>query len=155
MGTSSWQTARDILPISNMHRFSMTMNFAALQGFCSKRMKFCETDQVVATAWLIREEVNKVFPMLARALRPGCDFSKKCDYHSTYYLSEVFGCLFKECGRNQCQNKDDYSTFNKSCSDKNTIESQLGIKIPNSSEETLDQYLKDIDHKDLQLFSCD
>jgi len=150
-GTSSWQTARDILPISNLHRFSMTMNFAALQNFCAKRMRFCEADQVVAVAWLIREEVKKKFPLLAMALRPGCDFSKKCDYHSTYYLSEVFGCLFKECGRNECKNVDGYSTFNNSCSDKKVIEKQLNIKIPNKDEETLDEYLENISESDLKL----
>jgi len=132
-GKGSWQTARDIIPISNIHRFSMSMNLAALMNFCSNRMKFCEASQTVAVAWLIREEMKKKFPLIAHYLRPGCDFSKKCQYHKKYSLSEAFGCLFKECGRNECEASDKYSTFNNSCSDKKTIEKQLNVKIPDSN----------------------
>jgi len=138
-GKSNWQVARDILPISSLHRFSMAMNFAALQNFCSRRMKFCEADQTVAVAWLVREEIKKKFPLLAHYLRPGCDFSKICQYHKTYSMSEAFGCLFKECGRNECKAKDDYSIFNHSCSDKKQIESELNIRIPDND------YWKSID----------
>jgi len=152
-GNGSWQTARDVLPISCIHRFSMSMNYAALQSFSSKRMKFCEANQVVAVAWLIREEIKKKFPLLAIGLRPSCDISKKCQYHSTYYLSELFGCLFKECGRNKCDNNDGYSTFNQSCSDKNTIEKQLGIIIPDPDKETIDEYLKNMSDIDKKLFN--
>jgi thymidylate synthase ThyX len=133
-GQASWQDARAVLPISACHSFSMAMNYMALRNFESKRLKFCEQADTVAVAWLIREEISNKFPLLGSYLRPGCDFSKTCGYHQEYAMSEAFGCLFKECGRNPCKATDNYATFNKSCSDKHTIEMQLGIKIPDAGD---------------------
>jgi thymidylate synthase ThyX len=134
-GNSNWQDARAHLPISACHSFSMAMNYMALRNFMSKRLKFCEQSDTVAVAWLMRERILEGYPLLGSYLRPGCDFKGTCDYHSEYAMSEAFGCLFKECGRNPCKATDNYATFNKSCSDKNTIASQLGIFIPNAKED--------------------
>lgn len=132
-GHGSWQSARSILPISNTHAFSFAINFAALQGMLSKRMKFCEADAVVAFAWLCGRELAKKFPLLANYCRPGCDFSKKCQYNSAYSMSNMFGCLFAPCGRNP-GTFTDYSEFNGSCANVNKIEKQLDIHIPRPNE---------------------
>ena len=140
-GQSSWQDARAFLPISALHWFSMSMNYMALRNFSSKRLKFCEQSDTVAVAWLIRERMKERFPLLASYLRPNCDFKGTCEYHREYVMSEAFGCLFKECGRNKCLATDDYATFNFSCSDKDTIAEQLNIIIPGSNENLpIDEY---------------
>ena len=149
-GAASWQDARSFLPISACHSFTMAMNYMALRNFSNKRLKFCEQADTVATAWLIRERVKEVFPLLGSYLRPGCDNKGWCDYHSEYEMSEAFGCLFKECGRNSCKATDNYASFNSSCSDKNMIEKQLGIYIPNAKDDLpVQEYnlLKDSDKK--------
>lgn len=162
----NWQIARDIFPISNDHRFGVNMNFAALQNFCSRRMKFCEAAHVVAVAWLMREEVAKVFPLMSKFLRPGCDFSRSCQYSKGYALSELFGCLFKPCGRHPVKDNDyEYATFNESCANIEAIEKQLKISIPRGNEDMyqvpkissklLDQVaimFNDVDEKDNALF---
>lgn len=140
-GTGSYQSARSILPISNTHAFSMSINFAALSSMCSSRMKFCEADATVAFAWLLREEINKVFPLLAAYLRPACDFTKKCQYNKAYYLSNCFGCLFKSCGRNECSGNEEYHTENKVCSNREKIMEQLNINIPISSQERPENFI--------------
>jgi len=160
-GHGSWQTARSVLPISCLHRYSFSANYAAVQGMCANRMKFCEAEDVVAVAWLVREEIEKKFPLLAHYLRPGCDFSKNCDYHKSYSLSEAFGCLFASCGRHPVRNKkgeitdDDYQTFNESCSDRDTIMGQLGIYIPSPDDPKwmkMPEKLEDLDPLDRELF---
>jgi hypothetical protein len=67
-------------------------------------------------------------------------------------MSEAFGCLFKECGRNPCKAKDNYATFNKACSDKDLIAKQLGIFIPNAYEDMPVSEYKDLSDKDKELF---
>ena len=134
-GKNNWQSARSIFPISNTHAFSFSINFAALQSMISKRAKFCEADATVAFAWLVRKEIENKFPLLANYLIPACDFTNKCQYNKTYYLSNCFGCLFKPCGRNKCDSENsDYSSINTVCSDREKIMEQLGISIPTSDE---------------------
>jgi len=147
-GQSNWQDARAHIPISALHWFSMAMNYMALRNFCSKRCKMCEQADTVAVAWLVRERIKEVFPLLGRYLRPGCDWKKTCEYHQEYSMSEAFGCLFKECGRNPCRATDNYATFNNACSDKNVIAEQLGIFIPDADQDlppTKYEYLSNID----------
>ncbi len=151
-GQASWQDARALLPISACHNFSMAMNYMALRNFCNKRLKFCEQSDTVAVAWLVRESIKKQFPLLASYLRPSCDWKKTCEYHQEYYMSEVFGCLFKECGRNPCKAKDDYSQFNFSCSDKNKISEQSDIFIPDANEDLPKDYYHELDEQDRDLF---
>lgn len=129
-GNKSWQSARCVMPMGMVYGFSMTINLLALMGFCSRRMKFCEQEDTVATAWMLREAVKQEFPFLAEQFRPGCDRSGTCQYHKAYSLSELFGCLFKECGRNKCLDSNDYAEFNQSCTDEKTLAQQLGIVIP-------------------------
>lgn len=151
-GMASWQDARSFLPISACHSYTIAFTYMSLRNFESKREKFCEQADTVATAWLIREAVHGVSPMMSSYLRPGCDNSHVCGYHSEYAMSEAFGCLFKECGRNPCKAKDNYATFNKACSDKDLIAKQLGIFIPNAYEDMPVSEYKDLSDKDKELF---
>ena len=152
-GQSSWQDARALLPISALHNFSMAINYMALRNFCGKRLKFCEQADTVAVAWLMRQEILYKFPLLGSYLRPACDWKGICEYHQANEMSEAFGCLFKECGRNKCLAIDNYATFNFACSDKDKIAKQLGIYIPNIKEEMpVDNYSALLD-KDKELFN--
>jgi thymidylate synthase ThyX len=143
-GRGSWQEARTALPISVVHRFSMSINYQALRGMCARRMTFSEAEDTVAVAWLLRDRLLQWdgFPLLAVHLRPGCDYSRACGYHKAHTMSEAFGCLFKSCGRNPVKSAPgkpdlDYEVadFNESCSDRMTIARQLGIRIPDAHEE--------------------
>ena len=154
-GQSNWQDARALLPISACHNFSMSMNYMALRNFCNKRLKNCEQADTVAVAWLIREEVHKVFPLLGSYLRPSCDWKRICEYHQNYALSEAFGCLFRSCGRNKDLNQDNYASFNYSCSNKDTIAKQLGITIPNADEYLPISNVEYLSKNDFGLFNAD
>jgi len=150
----TWQAARAVLPLSVVYGWSMSINYLALANLCSARMKFCEQEDTVATAWLLADAVRKRFPLLGQYLRPGCDFSGKCSYHKQYGFSELFGCLFKECGRNNCESYSNYHIFNMACSDSKLIGKQLGIKIPTPKEfkENETVYYRDLSGKDKVLF---
>ena len=134
-GKSNWQDARAYLPISACHNFSMAMNYMALRNFMGKRLKFCEMADTVAVAWLMRERVMEKYPLLGSYLRPSCDWKGKCEYHQNNMMSEAFGCLLKECGRNVCLASDNYAIFNYACSDRDVIQEQLGMKIPLADED--------------------
>ena len=151
-GQSNWQDARAHIPISACHSFSMAMNYLALRNFCGNRLKLCEQADTVAVAWLIRERVKEVFPLLGSYLRPGCDWGGICQYHQTYTMSEAFGCLFKECGRNKCLATDNYAQFNYACSDKNIIEKQLCIKISDYDEDLPVQNYNELSEIDKKYF---
>lgn len=131
-GRGSWQEARAVLPISCVHRFAFSINYAALRNLCAQRMQFCEAEDVVAVAWLLRAAVARRFPYLAAFLRPGCDRARRCTYHNAYALSEAFGALFRPCGRWPAP---EYTfgtdfQFNGSCSGPDTIARQLGLALP-------------------------
>ena len=90
----------------------------------------CEMEDTVAVFWLIRNEVGKLFPTLAHYLRPGCDFSGKCQYMSAYTLSNAFGCLFKPCGRHPYPEDLSHYEFNESCTSLEQLEKDLGLLLP-------------------------
>jgi thymidylate synthase ThyX len=151
-GQSSWQDARALLPMSMCHNFSMSMNYMALRNFCNKRLKGCEQSDTVAAAWLIRGAVKDEFPLLGQYLRPSCDWKGICEYHQNNEMSEAFGCLFKECGRNKCNATDNYATFNYACSDINVIAKQLGIEIPSAKQDMPPKDYAEIDARDEMYF---
>jgi thymidylate synthase ThyX len=134
VGKGSWQAARSVLPLYVVYGFSMAINFQSLKSMCSSRMKFCEMEDTVAVAWLLAKAVSEKFPLLGSYLRPGCDWTGKCQYHKSYTLSEMFGCLFKECGRNICLDSNDYAEFNETCTNYKDLEDQLGIHITRPDE---------------------
>ena len=154
-GKSSWQDARAFLPISACHNFSMAMNYMALRNFAGKRLKFCEQADTVAVAWLIRDEILKKFQLLGSYLRPACDWKGSCGYHKEYALSEAFGCLFKECGRNKCKASDEYAEFNHSCSDSKLISLQTGLIIPGPKDDLPIDIYERLAYEDLKLFEGD
>lgn len=134
-GQSNWQDARAVLPISALHRWSMAMNYMALTGFMGHRLMFSEQADTVATAWLMRERVKEKFPLLASYLRPASDFAKKCVEHVGDEMAQAFGNLFRCSGRWPCELASDKYSFNTACSDRSTMMSQLGIYIPEGSED--------------------
>jgi len=151
-GQANWQDARAVIPISAIHRFSMSINYLALRNFCNKRLKFCEQADTVAVAWLMRKRVLEAFPLLGSYLRPSCDGRGVCEYHQSYSMSEAFGCLFKACGRNPEQGgQDEYATFNNSCTDAKTLSEQLGIKIPGPKEDLPPKSWEDLKESDRDL----
>ena len=133
-GTSSWQAARTVLPLYVVYGYSVCYNYAALLNVCANRMKFCEMEDTAAVAWLMQKEIAKKFPLLGSHLRPGCDKTKSCQYHKSYSLSEMFGCLFKECGRNVCKDSNGYAEFNETCTNYRDLEDQLDIHITRPNE---------------------
>lgn len=154
-GKSSWQAARTVLPLYVCYGYSVAYNFSSLLGVCSNRMKFCEMEDTVAVAWLMQDAVKNVFPLLASFLRPGCDLNRKCQYHKAYSMSEMFGCLFKECGRNPCMDSNEYAEFNETCTSKELLESQLGLSIPTPEDWVTYTTYESLDPKDKVLFEQD
>ena len=150
-GKANWQDARAIIPISAIHRFSMSINYLSLRNFCNKRLKFCEQADTVAVAWLMRKRVLEAFPLLGSYLRPSCDARGVCEYHQSYSLSEAFGCLFQSCGRNVDKDSDGYATFNNACTDAKTLSEQLGIKIPGNREDLPPQCWEELKDSDREL----
>lgn len=145
VGKGSWQEARTFFPISVVHRFVCAVNYASVANLCARRCTFSEAEDTVAVAWLLRERLRDErdgYPLLARWLRPRCDFSGACGYHRAHTFSEAFGCLFRSCGRNPVRSAPgnptidyDYADFNESCSDAWTIARQLGIEIPGPKDD--------------------
>lgn len=125
----SWQDARGVLPQSMVHRFCMSVNYAALSGFMAKRLMFEEQPDTVAVAWKMRQELGRHYAILAAPLRPACDLARRCVYHQTNSLSEAFGCLFQGCGRWE-EEKYKYADFDEPSTTESDIEEWLGEPVP-------------------------
>lgn len=161
-GKGNWQEARSWLPISVVHRFTMSLNYSALSNLCSRRMSFSEAEDTVAVAWLLRDRLMKqdAYPLLGSYLRPACDFAGSCRYHRNSRMSEAFGCLFRSCWRNSVKDTlwnpkpdGEYAVFNESCSNRETIAEQLGIEIPTAKEERPENF--ELTTRDRELFGFD
>lgn len=126
-GAGSFQSARIHMPMNATHSFKMHMNLAALRGFMGQRLLACEMSDTCHTAILIRDCIKQYSPYIASILKPRCDSQKRCIYHQSYSLSEMFGCLFKGCGR--WKDETPYSTHNQSCSDYKTMGEESGVKL--------------------------
>jgi thymidylate synthase ThyX len=133
----NWQDARAALPISATHRFTCSFTFMALQNFMSKRLRFNEQEDTVATAWLMREVLKEKFPLFAQWLRPADDWVKRCLEHD----GNEFGNLFRCSGRWPCEQASDEFTFASVCSDRDTLCDQLGIHIPLGDEDYPDAHV--------------
>ena len=125
-GTGSWQSARAVLPMCYHHPYYFSQNYLALKQQCSRRMMFCEEEFIVGLHWLLRESVAGRFPLLANYLRPACDAAHECLYAKSYSLSNMFGCLFKGCGR--WPRGTEYASWNSSCTDVETLVQQ-GVPV--------------------------
>lgn len=155
VGEASWQAARTVLPLYVEYSYSANYNYQSLRGVCRNRMKFCEMEDVVATAWLMARAISGKFPLLGTYLRPGCDFAGKCQYHNAYSLSEMFGCLFASCGRNKDESPYEYAEFNESCSNYKDLEEQLNIHITKPNEWPKFETFEDLTERDKLLFMED
>ena len=151
---ANWQDARAALPISALHRWSMAINYMALGNFMTKRLQFNEQADTVATAWLMRERVKEMFPLLASYLRPASDLARRCVEHVGDEMAQAFGCLFRCSGRWPCDLADETYTFNTSCTDRETLMNQSGLYIPEGTEDLPDPAMKflDLTNSDQSLF---
>lgn len=133
---ASWQSGRCFLPQSLNHSYVFGINLIALKGQMARRLMACEQEGIVALHWLMREEVNKVFPFLAQFLKPQCDGAKKCIYMSgPEGLTAMFSNLFDGCGRWPVVRESDrvYHQFNKSCTSYERLK-ELGIPVLGPTE---------------------
>lgn len=149
-GSGSYQSARSILPMGLTHNYKWGCNLQALRGYMAQRLQACEQSDTVFVAIATREEINKKFPLIASHLKPGCDYAKKCTYHQSYTLSEMFGCLFEGCGR--WPDEGEYSTFNGSCSSYSSMAHQGRIYLPSHEKWPEFQELNRLYDKDYILF---
>lgn len=114
--------------------YKVKQSFDSLKGQMNRRLKFCEEEFIVGLHWLLREKLISI-DSKHKDLLPSCDINKVCDYSSADYLSNMFGCLFKGCGR--WPDKSYYTSFNFSCSTREDLNKQLNIEIPKSEYENL------------------
>jgi hypothetical protein len=105
----------------------------SLRGQMARRLKLCEEEFIVGVHWLLRDKLIKAGVEEAKEYLPGCDRLGYCDYSSADYLSNMFGCLFRGCGR--WPDEAQYASFNESCTTNSLLEEQLKIKIQKSKHE--------------------
>jgi len=139
----SYQIARSLLPLSYHHPFVFTQNLLSLIQQAKRRMCFGEEEFICGIHWFIRQLfVRMGVKLIADFMRPACDFAGKCLYSKTDG-SELFGNLFRGCGRHKGESS--YAEFNKSCTNASKLENQLkrfkfstegaiGPIIPNPNE---------------------
>lgn len=113
--------------------YEVIQEYGSLAGQMSRRLKFSEEEFIVGLHWLLRDKLIKFGVDKANKFLPGCDAVKKCEYASADYLSNMFGCLFKGCGR--WKSHAEYASFNQSCTTPKIIEEQLNIEVPKSEYE--------------------
>ncbi|MFA5174622.1 MAG: FAD-dependent thymidylate synthase [Candidatus Pacearchaeota archaeon] len=147
---NSYQAARSIMPMGWTHNYKYSVNFMALKGYMAQRLVASEQEDTVATAIMIWDQINKVFPLLANNLRPKCDWAKRCMCHQGDG-GDMFGALFKGCGRFP-ETEGKYATFNYACTDYPTLDAQLGVHLPSPDEWKEYDSLEDLDQKDRILF---
>jgi flavin-dependent thymidylate synthase len=86
-----FQDARYILPIGSTTYLIATYDYRALQDFLKKRLCLNMGWEIVTCAWLMREAVQKVCPILAEGLLMPCEIHKECGFVK-------FDDLFEGCG---------------------------------------------------------
>lgn len=149
-GAGSFQSARSILPMGTTHNYKYSANLAAIKGYLAQRLQACEQEDTVYAAICVWAAIEEKFPLLASHLKPGCDYAGKCTYHKAYTLSEMFGCLFSGCGR--YPDPYEYATFNRSCSDYDTMALQGGLRLPDPKDWPEYDFLDELDERDKKLF---
>ena len=124
-GWGSFQSARALMPMGMTHNYKFAANVGVLKSYIAQRTQACEQADTVAVAICVWNLLWGRWPFLASHLKPGCDFAKRCTYHQSSTLSEMFSALFAGCGR--WPDPVPYATFNKSCSSYEDIIKQLNI----------------------------
>ena len=154
--TPTFETAREELPLSVCWRFLMSINYASLRGFCSRRMTFAEQSDTVAVAWLLRDRLMQpdAYPLLGAWLRPRCDFTRSCTFHVPGDESEVFRGLNTTCGRNPlrapCDYAEEFADHRCPSTDPEAFKAQIGVQIPGPDEERPETF--ELTERDEELF---
>ncbi|KKN52016.1 hypothetical protein LCGC14_0616680 [marine sediment metagenome] len=128
----SWQIARSFLPMCYHHPFHFNQNLLSLIMQSKRRLCFAEEEFICGLHWYIKNMfVVRGMRLIADFMRPACDSAKRC-LNSKGDGSELFGQLFAGCRRwiRKGDENRDYCEFNKSCSDIDSLEDQLGFEIP-------------------------
>ncbi|MHC4574030.1 MAG: FAD-dependent thymidylate synthase [Planctomycetota bacterium] len=157
----TFESAREILPMSLCWRFHMTVSYAALRGFCAQRMTFSEQSDTVAVAWLLRDRMMKpdAYPLLGAYLRPRCDGVRRCLFHVPGDESEHFRGLNLSCGRNPQSPAPDpeflreYADHQCPSTDPVAFREQIGVPIPGPHEERPEDF--ELTVRDETLFTRD
>jgi len=134
-GVFNW-AARCVLPMYLEHNFIFSANFMAIKNMLARRLETTEQEGMVAFAWLVRERIKEVFPLLAEYLRPSCDLRKRDMTELVNGFSDVIGIPHISDNRQPGFNKDKFPKikWNSPCTDISIIEKELNIKIPKPNE---------------------
>lgn len=137
-GVPNW-SARCVIPMYSIYRFIMSFDFLSLQQFCSNRMNFTEMEDVVGTAWLMRERIKEKFPLLGEYLRPAEDWARKDLSAQVNGFAEEVGVPHAPSGRwhvdkQEFEKKYGKPYFNEPCTNINILEKYLKIKIPSGTD---------------------
>jgi len=92
------EDARNILPMSIVNQTMVFVNYRTLRDMIAQR--WCDSGQPLGWTILckkLKEEVNKVYPILAKYLMRGCDKTKECRYPFDRTWSKYN--QYKPCGR--------------------------------------------------------
>lgn len=127
-GWGSFQSARALMPMGMTHNYKFAANLGVLKSYMAQRLQACEQADTVQVAIEVWYAIHGRFPLIASHYKPGCDFAKKCTYHQSSTLSEMFSALFAGCGR--WPDTAPYATFNKSCSSYKEMGEQSGRPLP-------------------------
>lgn len=115
--------------------YKVTVDYSALAGQMSRRLKFCEEEQIVKLFWELRAKMIEKGIKFAEQYLPGCDKTGTCDYIDVSdHLSSVFNALFSACGRHKTD-VETYRSFNQSCTTPRMLIDQAGLEIPKSKWE--------------------
>lgn len=134
VNTPNW-AARCVIPMYSVYNFMMIMHYATLQGFCGNRMETTEMEDTVGVAWLMREAVKKVFPLLAEYLRPNCDWKKRDTTADVNSFAEEMGIIHASDNRHPGFDRDKYDVrYYEPCTNINHLQKELKIKIPKPNE---------------------
>ena len=150
----SFEDARVVVPEATTHHYKFASNYSALKMFLGQRLQACEMADVVATAILVLESVNGLFPLLASHLTPGCDKAKKCTYRGQLTSeaptsTDMFSALFSGCER--WPDRIPYATFHTPCSSYEKINAELGTDFRGPKDWVHYKTFDALDHKDMTL----
>lgn len=149
----TFESAREVLPMSTAWRFVISINYAALRGLCARRMCSEHQPDTVAVAWLLRARLlyADAYPLLGAYLRPACDAAGRCLFHKPGDDSEFFRGLNTSCGRNPlgapCDYVEDYATHQSPNTDSKLLDA---LGVPKSHEQRPEHH--ELTARDRELF---
>ncbi len=107
--------------MSRHQPYKVTQTLESLMGQMNRRLMFCEEIFIVSVHWLLRHKLlnhpkltQEGKDWIEKHCKLACDLAKKCVYAEADYLSNMFGCLFRGCGR-WPDFTEGYASFNHSC----------------------------------------